>query len=124
MPYENKWSDFGVYRKFTGSVHTHHILKSNLDLHDDHRFSKLNYIINDFTGINEVLIDKTNVSDIATVDAIRSHKNNGLKVVLLIANNEIQKDLAEKFCQLMEQSRYICQTFLSLDEATDWANSI
>lgn len=124
MPYENKWSDYGVYRRFTGAVHTQHILKSNLELHEDPRFPKLFYIINDFSNISEVLIDDQNVSDIATVDALRSNENSGLKVALLIANNDIQKALAENFCNLMNQSNYVCRTFLSLDEATEWANTL
>lgn len=124
MLYENNWSDDGLYRKFSGAVRTYHILKSNLELHDDHRFPGINYIINDFTAIDEVLIDESNVNYIATVDAMRSDKNSGLKVALLIANNDIQRALAENFCSLMEQSSYICRTFLSLDEATDWASSI
>jgi len=123
MPCENSWSENGLYRKFTGNIQTGHILKSNFDLHRDDRFQSLRYVLNDFREINTVLLDEENVEDIAVVDALRSSKNKGLKVALVIANTSAQVTLALAFAERMKGSHYQCKVFMTSRDAHAWVNT-
>ena len=115
----NTWSDNGLHRKFAGNVTGDEILESNFELHENPKFQKISYVINDFIDITSYAIDREHLEIIAKTDSIISMTKGALKTALVVADDE-STELAYAYKKITEGSLFQCEVFLSFDEALDW----
>ncbi len=72
MSYTNVWEIDGLHRIFTGKVSGEDIFESNIELHRDHRFKGIEYIINDFSKITGHSIELSHTEIYASTDETRT----------------------------------------------------
>lgn len=120
MPHTNHWDAHGLHRQFTGVVDSDEILSSNLELHQDHRFDDIRYVINDFTLVTGLDIVEGHTRSFATVDKNVSHRKPQLKIAIVV-NQPPQIMLAQAYRQHMLDSLFECEIFSNLEEAEAWA---
>jgi len=121
MPYTLTWESKGLYRKFTGDVSGDEILKSNFELHVDPYFQNITYIINDFTGMTGHSIDISHTEVYAKTDDIVSNSKGRLKIAL-VATQADHIDLANSYCDQMEDKLFECEIFKNIKDARNWVS--
>lgn len=123
MAYENNWLTDGLYRTFTGDIAASDILDANLRLHKDPRFSRMAFIINDFTSVTSIKLETEHTEVYATTDELVSITKGKLKIALLV-KGEQQRALAEHYRELMRDKRFSAEVFEDKNEATNWASGV
>jgi len=116
----NSWESRGLYRRFFGDVDGDQIIKSNFELHAHVRFKEIEYIINDFSQITGLLVDKADTKAFAVSDEIISKTKGRLKIAIVVLL-EPYRTLAETYCQHMNGSHFECAVFPSREDAQAWA---
>jgi hypothetical protein len=122
MPYENHWTENGLYRKFTGTVSGMEIFKSNTELHGDARFDELQYILNDFTTIDNYDICDVDINLIANSDKVSQIVHRNVKVAIVVDKPELY-DWVDKYFLEIGQAAFDCRLFHNCDEAKEWIES-
>ena len=116
------WKPTNLYRKFTGDVTAEEILKSNFDLQLHPRFAEIKYIINDFTEVENLLVQIEHTKIYASTDDIISDTKGLFKIAIVVTKKEHQ-DLAESYRQSMENNLFECEIFSTVAEAHKWGES-
>lgn len=119
MAYEYTWEPEGLYRKFFGDVSGEDILKSNFELHEDPKFEKIQYIINDFTEMVSHSIEIVHTKVYATVDDVISNSKGRLKIAL-VAIQADHVELAKSYSDQMEDKLFECKIFDTVEDARKW----
>ena len=120
MSYSNTWLDRGLIRTFSGTVDGEEILESNFALHAHPKFESVEFVINDFTQVSEILINESHTRAFSSVDKNLSLRKPDLKIALVI-NRPEHMPLAIHYRQLMLDSSFECEIFDRLDDARAWA---
>lgn len=120
MAHTNTWNENGLFRKFTGEISPEEILKSNFDIHVHPKFESINYIINDFTGVTDLVINAEHTKIYASTDDIISDTKGHLKIAI-IAKLDAHIALANNYKEEMKNKFFKCEIFQTLKEAQVWA---
>ena len=67
------------------------VLTSNLSIHGDSRFEKLKYVYNDFSHIDDYVLNTFDISNITSIDNIAANYNENLKIIIVATNKGILK---------------------------------
>lgn len=116
MPYINSWKNNGLHRTFSGTITGKEVLISNINIQCDQRFNDIDYVLNDFTGIESYSVSNFHVSEISAMDNAAAHKNNNLKIII-IATDEGFLKFVELYLGQMEDSLFDCLVFNDMDSA-------
>lgn len=119
MTYINHWEDRGLYRKFSDTISGKEVLESNFALQGDPRFDEIRYIINDFREITDFEVSYTDINVISAVDTAASLTNPNIKIAM-IASLEPLLVWIKLYCDIMEDSPYICKIFDDMNAARQW----
>lgn len=122
MAHTNTWNKNGLFRKFTGEISPEEILQSNFDLHIHPKFESIKYIINDFTEVTELAINKDHTKIYATTDDIISDTKGNLKIAI-VAKQDAHIALANNYRVEMKNKLFECEIFQTVKEAQKWAES-
>lgn len=119
MAHTNTWEEKGLYRAFTGTTSGAEVIDSNLSIHGDPRFDKINYVLNDFSTIDSFDVSDIDISLIANIDKAATISKPILKIAIVTRCSDLLK-WVEKYLQRMDNSTYTCNTFDNLEDARDW----
>jgi len=122
MPHIYNWSHNGLIREFSGTVTGSEIIGSNFEIHGDLRFDGINYVMNDFSNIDDCIIVEDELHILSVSDEVATHANSRLKIAI-IATRSDTIELARVYCDLMRQATYDAALFSNLDDAQTWGNS-
>lgn len=122
MAHTNTWNKNGLLRKFTGKISPEEILQSNFDLHIHPKFESIKYIINDFTEVTELVINKEHTKIYATTDDIISDTKGNLKIAI-VAKQDAHIALANNYRAEMKNKLFKCEIFQTVEDAQKWAES-
>jgi len=121
MPYTLTWASNGLFRKFTGNVSGDEILKSNFELHVDPYFQDITYVINDFTEMTSHSIETSHTEVYAKTDDIVSNTKGRLKIALIVSQAD-HIELANSYCEQMEDKIFECEIFRTEKDARIWVS--
>jgi len=119
MAYTYIWETRGLHRIFSGDITGDEILESNFELHANPKYNKIDYVIDDFSGIASCAIDHSHLEVIAKTNDIIAMTKGALKIALAVVDDEAIA-LAHTYKKMTENSRFQCEVFLSINEALDW----
>lgn len=119
MAHTYYWEAEGLYRKFFDEISGEEILTSNFEIQSEPEFSEIKYIINDFSDVSGVTVQKEHTGIYARTDDIISDSKGRLDIAI-VANNEEILSLAENYRQEMKNRSFTCEIFKSLPEAREW----
>jgi len=84
MTYDLQWLDKGLYRRFSGAIDGEEIANSNLQLHGDPRFDELQFIIDDFSGIDAIDLADGDLSLIANINKVGEVHSRDVKIAVVL----------------------------------------
>lgn len=119
MAHSCLWETGGVYRAFSATLSPDEVITSNFELHVDPRFGDIEYVINDFTGVDRTEILQEHTTIFARTEDVIAQTKHRLKIALVV-RDELQQMLAQAFCDEMKSNPFDCAIFQSLDDARDW----
>ena len=119
MPHTLSLRDGGLLRTFTGTITGSEIIEANLKLHGNYIFDDLNYVINDFSRINDCIFEEDDLLTLKTFDDVASLSKSHLKIAIIVTMDAFI-DLAKIYCESMRQSSYDAKIFSSLACASKW----
>ncbi|MDH5601015.1 MAG: hypothetical protein OEY78_06880 [Gammaproteobacteria bacterium] len=119
MAHTVSWEADYLYRKFTGEITGEEILKSNFDIQTHPYFTKIKYLVNDFSETQSILIDPEYARIFALTDDIISATKGRLKIAI-VTNNDTIIELTKDYYAAMENKLFKCETFSTLEEAMNW----
>lgn len=121
MAHTLTWQQNGLLRDFSGQISPEEILKSNFDLHVDPRFEEIKYVINDFTKVTDLSVNKDHTKIYASTDDVISDSKGKLKIAI-IAVEDGHIALAKNYRAEMKNKNFVCEIFNNAEEAQAWAN--
>lgn len=116
MPYKNEWKKKGLHRTFTGDITGKEVLIANLNIQGDSRFDEIDYVLNDFTGIDSFSISDSHVTEVSTMDNIAAQTNDRLKIII-VANDEGFLKFVDMYMEPMKDSLIDCILFHDMESA-------
>ena len=119
MTHTTHWEKDGIIRIFTGEINPEEILSSNFDIYNQPNFETIKYIINDFTDVTKLAINKDHTKIFATTDDIISDTKGNLKIAIVIKQNA-HIALANNYREEMKNKFFKCEIFQTLKEAQIW----
>lgn len=122
MAHTTDWKAEGLIRVFTGEITPDEILKSNLKIYDHPNFSAIKYIINDFTGVTSIDVEKEHTRIYASTDDIISNTKGKLLVAIVATQNE-HIALAKNYQKEMKNNLFVSKIFNTIDDAQKWVAS-
>lgn len=117
MAYELTWEVNGVYWKYSGKVVGEEIIDASTSIYGDKRFSTLKYKFVDFSNVDKVDIDKSQLALIAYQHLAAERANPYLKNAILIKSGH---KMAKAFAAFFKKSSWEVKVFTDLDEANKW----
>jgi len=116
MPYQNTWKNDGLHRIFTGTVTAEEVLTSNLSIHGDKRFDDLKYVYNDFSQVDDYVLNTFDIYNITSIDNIAATYNEKLKVIIIAKNEGILKG-AHIYAEQMKDTPFKILVFDNVESA-------
>jgi hypothetical protein len=95
VPFELTWEPRGVYRRYFGRLSGHDLVASFSATHDDERFDRLRYNINDFLGVEGLTIQEDVLVHVAAVTHGAFVSNPKITVALVVTQPELIAALAQ-----------------------------
>ena len=89
MPYETTWETNGIYQKFWGVVSSPELFDSLTDLHRDHRFNSIRYVIKDYLGIEFFDVGLKTLLDGRAFNMVAQKENPNIVVAIVTTDPEI-----------------------------------
>ncbi|MDH5300376.1 MAG: hypothetical protein OEW58_03335 [Gammaproteobacteria bacterium] len=122
MTYSIQWFNDGAYRCFSGFVSGDEYVKCSFNLHQDLRYTKADYIINDYRQVIAHNLDEVHVEAISTANRVLAKTKSQLRIALIIPpNNPAMLALANIYIQQTVDLAFECRVFFTLPQAIDWA---
>ena len=123
MSYQNIWKENVLHRTFSEKTSAKEVLDSNLLIHGDSRFDRINYIINDFTQIDDFEVTEPEVREIVAIDNAAVNSKPRLKIAI-VATLQPLLEWINLYCKKMESSSYECKIFSDKDDAHEWTSKL
>ena len=125
MAHQTNWEQEGLCRIYTGKISGDEVFNSNLAIQGDPRFVDIKYVINDFTEINEFIVGKIDILNIAAMDNFSAIDNivckgNTTLKIAIIAIFEPLLEWINLYIESMQGSLYQCKLFENIDDAHEW----
>lgn len=120
MPFENHWSERGLYRTYKGYISGKQILQQNLELQGHPNFDSLRYVINDLTLVEDFDISEKDIETITVIDNVAAISNSKIKVAVIAVREDILK-WARLYCEMAKNTPFLCAVFSDVDQAKKWA---
>lgn len=115
------WLTDGLLREFIGEISPTEILKSNFEVQSHHKFEDIKYLMNDFTQVTEMLVEKEHTKVYASTDDVVSLTKGKLLIAMVVLDAQIP--LAESYRNELDNELFICEIFKTREEANAWINS-
>jgi len=122
MSHNITWEESGVYREFYDFVTGEEILASNFELQAHPKFETIDYVINDFTKVNDHSITIPHTSAYAKTDEISAQEKTVLKIGLIVTKKDLF-DLADSYQNMMETMKFECKIFKTIGQTRNWVNA-
>lgn len=122
MPHTYIWEPNGLLRKFTGNIEADEIIKSNLELNEHPEFSKISYIINDFSEVTRISVSENDTKVFALTDDVISESKGKFNIAIIVSQDE-HIALAEAYRNQMKNRFYHCEIFRAFDDARNWVEA-
>ena len=122
MAHNITWEQHGVYREFYHFVTGEEILASNFELQAHPNFEIIDYVINDFTKVTDHSITIPDTNTFAATDEIAAYGKVVLKIAIIVTKKDLF-DLADAYQRMMEQMKFDCKIFKTLEQARRWSTS-
>ena len=97
-------------------------MESNFEIQSYRTFEDIDYIINDFTAVTALLIDKGHTQIYASTDDIISGSK-GKKKIAIVAVQEAHLALANSYKNDIKNKLWECEIFQTQEEAMIWTES-
>lgn len=122
MSHTLTWNSNNLFRKFTGDVSGEEILKSNFELQLHPQFATIKYLVNDFTEVENLLIEIEHTKIYASTDDIISDTKGHFKIAIVVSQDP-HIELAKSYRDSMKNNLFECEIFATVEEARDWGES-
>ena len=122
MAHTIDWKTDGIMRVFTGDLNPEEILASNFEICHQPAFSKVKYIINDFTGVTSLTVDNEHTKIYASTDDIIS-STKGKFFIAIVATQDEHIALAKYYQKEMKNTVFISEIFKTVKDAQKWVDS-
>jgi len=83
------------------------------------RFDKMNYQLTDYTNVESVNLNATEVKIISTLEKTASHWNKSVKIACVTKNDYI-RNLFSVYSEELKETNWSCMVFDELDAARNW----
>lgn len=114
-----QWEPHGVVRTVAGTVHWDEFMASVVAVQNDARFDRLRYAIEDFSGIETVDLNQSDL-DMVTAMTIGAAFSNPHIRIAVVATLAPVRQLAHSFSRT---SPYVTRLFAQLAQAREWINA-
>ena len=122
MPYHIEWNADTVIWTYTGRLTGEEILQSNMDIYGDERFDTLRYQIVDLRGVEEFVVNKHQMHQIAHLDRAAAYTNPRIRVAV-VTNAQEGESITNSYIEQASDSHWPTHTFYDLDKALTWVKS-
>ncbi len=124
MPYKLEWEDKGLLIRFSGSLISTDIVKSNSEFIGNQKTENIQYIISDLTNIKNANINKSDFKVLKDF-AVRNHPINPKVKVAIVTSQYDLINLIEEFISntntIIQQTKH--KHFIHIDDAREWVSS-
>jgi hypothetical protein len=118
MAYEINWEQGGVHRRYWGITSDEEIMASVNEMGDNTRYNELRYVINDFSGCEDVTYTQEGTQLISALGVLAELANPELKIAI-VANKPATDGLASTY-MASSLNKLPTRTFNTLGEAREW----
>lgn len=119
MPEEEIWEERGLYWKFSGQATGDQILRALLKRDMDCRFRGMNYMIVDFTSVDEYSMSVADTLKIAEYDSELDGLAPGLRIAIVTTRDEIV-EITEFYKQNTAGTSWEVKILPDLSAARNW----
>jgi hypothetical protein len=119
MAYKIERNPYGVVKRFSGTVTYEDVLRSEQQVHEDPDFTRMRYVISDYTGAEYRGLTDSQKADINALRIGGHFSNPRIKYAFVIQNPDICAQMASAVAngEMLHQARM----FENLQQALDWA---
>jgi hypothetical protein len=119
MAYKIERDRYGVVKRFSGVVTYKDVLRSEQQVHADPDFTRLRYVLSDYTGAEYHGLTESQMLDINALRIGGHYSNPRIKYAFVNLNQKIRSQVANAVAngEMLHQA----ETFDTFDEASDWA---
>jgi len=121
LAYEIIWRTRGAVKRFSGTVTSHDIVQSLIDVERSPRFDDLRYVINDFLDVDELDATGLDIDELAAIDRGAFATNPNIRIAVVTISAEIVR-LALEYAQ-SPVNVYSTRIFSTLPDAEEWLGS-
>jgi hypothetical protein len=119
MAYKIERNKYGVIKRFSGVVTYSDVLRSEQEVHADPDFTRIRYVVSDYTGAQYSGLTESQQADINALRIGGHFSNPRIKYAFVIKNQEI---IAQMYSAVANGDMlHEAQMFDTLEEASDWA---
>jgi hypothetical protein len=121
MGFKLIWHDRGVTKQYFGILTGDDILDSVQQVEADERFDDLRYTINDFTGIDDVLLESFSpdlVDMVAAIDKAAYKANPNIRIPIVTTHADVER-MAKQYAE-SDLNVYPTKIVSTLDAAYAW----
>lgn len=124
MSYKLEWEDKGLLIRYSDTLSTNDLIKSNSEFIGNPNIETVKYIISDLSNVKDVNINETDV-EITKDFAVRSNPINPTAKVAIVSANKELINLIESFIlkSTAEIQHANYKHFFHINEAKKWATS-
>jgi len=120
MAYDLVWENNGVYWKYIGDVVGNEIIEASTSIYGDARFITLKYKFVDFSDVENLVMDQSQLALIAYQHLAAERANPYLKNAILIKSGHKITQMAHEFATFFDKSSWEVKVFTDLEEANYW----
>ena len=119
MAYKIERNPYGVVKRFSGRVTYEDVLRSEEQVHADPDFTRMRYVISDYTGAEYRGLTESQKADVNALRIGGHFSNPRIKYAFVIQSPDICAQMASAVAngEMLHQT----QTFENLEQALDWA---
>ncbi len=123
MPFASVWVDDGLIRTFTGVVTTDELIAAVKETSSGAQFESLRYIVNDFSGIDEVQFDNDAFTQVVAQQLAMSARRGDPLLFAIVAASEYDDELRDYVTRVAQLGLpWTINVFHTTDEARDWVS--
>jgi len=119
MSHSDHWETHGLRRVFSGTIDAESLIDINLKLHGNPRFEHAEYVLNDFSEVDDFVFSLDDINEIAIFDKVATRSKHRLKIAIVSQHPELRM-WAQQYCELMEGSAFQGKLFMEVEEAYLW----
>lgn len=119
MAYTIERHAYGVVKRFSGVVTYEDLLKSEQQIHADPNFTRLRYVVSDYTNAEYHGISESQMRDINALRIGGHYSNPRIKYAFITSNTAQRAQVSSAIAN--GEILHEAQTFETFEQASDWA---